>query len=122
MNDRIFTLVNALLNRGYILRVVHAGSFESGLQWEDYEGCYSLDGLEAGDAIDLEGRVNDCFHRILGASLPTPEIIVFSPDEWAETDGHATAHLEIDRDGDTVSYHREHAPDSFITNRVQETR
>lgn len=109
MNDRIFTLVNALLHGDYILRIVHAGSFESGLQWEDYEG-------------GNEEIVWDCHRRILDASVPTPEIIVFSPDEWAEADGHATAHLEIDRDGDTVSYHREHAPDSFITNRVKETR
>lgn len=110
MNDRIFSLVNALLHRGYILRIVHAGSFESGLQWEDYQG-------------EGEEVVWDCYRRILNASVPTPEIIVFSPEEWAdEIDGHATAHLEIDRDGDTVSYHREHTPDSFITNRVKETR
>ena len=108
MNDRIFTLVNALIHGGYILRIVHSGSYESGLQWEDYEG-------------EGEEVVWDCYRRILSASVPTPEIIVFSPEEWAEDDGHATAHLEIDRDGDTVSYHREHSRDEFITNRVTET-
>ena len=108
MNDRIFTLVNSLLNAGYVLRVVHNASNEAALQWEDFEG-------------GSEETVGDCYHRLINASSKYPDVYVFSAEDWAEPTADATARLEINLGADTVFHHREYAHDQFVINRVKET-
>jgi hypothetical protein len=105
MNERIFSLVCALLTNDYVVRVQRPGP-----------GSYDICDYEDGD----EGEVDRCYNRVI--SVPFSTLWIFRKDEWyMEYDAEAVAMLELDTEADTVLHHREYEVDEFITNRVKES-